>query len=508
MNMADDASVNMVWATAIMLAAFMGLTLFFVIRGAMRTKNMDDYALGSIAFSPIAIGLALAASMTSAATFIINPGIIAYFGLPALISYAVVLPIAALVSLVLLTKGFRKHGNSSKALTMAQWMGSRFKSAAMERYFAFLSLLLITFIVLICVGLTQVIAKSLDANPVYVLLGIVIFVFGYMMFGGANAMVYTNTIQACLMLVVAFILLGSGYEHFSDGVKGFIDKLGAVDPKLVQVTNAESPLFRDFFEIIFCQIIIGIAVIFQPHIITKSLLLKKESDVNKYLLTGILVEIVFFLVVIVGFYARLEFPDLQVNGAALKVDEVVSTYVINEFPVYLGLLVVLGLISAGISTLEGLIQSLSTTITADIILPLSGKKKAETMAEMKKQVSLNRWVIVVLAAVSFLLSYQQIVEPDLSVAIFAQNGVYAYFAAACIPVCIGLFFPKARSETAFAAAIGAVVVHFSIYYLRLGSYMQMETRNPAIPATFAILSAIVLALIVQQIVKNRSNENA
>ncbi len=505
--MNEAAPVGMVWATAIMLAAFMGLTLFFVIRGALRTKNIDDYALGSIAFSPISIGLALAASMTSAATFIINPGIIAYFGLPAIISYAVILPIAALISLVLLTKGFRKHGNTAKALTMAQWMGTRFKSIAMERYFAFLSLLLITFIVLICVGLTQVIAKSLDANPVYVLLGIVVFVFGYMMFGGANSMVYTNTIQASLMLVVAFVLLGSGYEHFSEGVKGFIDKLAAIDPNLVATKNAESPLFRDFFEIVFCQIIIGIAVIFQPHIITKSLLLKKESDVNKYLLTGILVEIIFFLVVIVGLYARIEFPSLQINGEALKVDEVVSTYVVNEFPVYLGLLVVLGLISAGISTLEGLIQSLSTTITADIILPLSGRKKAETMVEMKKQVGLNRWVIVVLASISFLFSYQQIVEPDLSVAIFAQNGVYAYFAAACVPVCIGLFFPKAHSFAALSAAIGAVVVHFSIYYLRLGSYMQMETRNPAIPATFAIFSAILLALIVQQFYKNKSFED-
>lgn len=497
----------MVLATAILLAAFMGLTLFFVIRGALRTKNIDDYALGSIAFSPVAIGLALAASMTSAATFIINPGIIAYFGIPAIISYMVVLPIAALVSLVVLTKRFRKHGNMAKALTMAQWMGTRFKSPGMERYFAFLSLLLITFIVLICVGLTQVVSKSLDADPVYVLLGIVVFVFGYMMFGGANSMVYTNTIQALLMLVVAFILLGSGYEHFSNGVHGFLDELKNVNPKLVATRDASSPLFRDYFEIIFCQIIIGIAIIFQPHIITKSLLLKEEKDVNRYLLTGILVEIVFFMVVIVGLYARLEFPSLMQGEVPMKVDEVVSTYVVNEFPVYLGLLVVLGLISAGISTLEGLIQTLSTTITADIILPLSGREKAETMAEMKKQVSLNRWVIVGLAGVSFWFSYRQIINPDLSVAIFAQNGVYAYFAAACIPVCIGLFFPKVGRVAVFAAAITAVLVHFAVYYGRIGSYMQMETRNPAIPATFAILSAVAVALVFHQIIKSKRIEN-
>ncbi|TNE30355.1 MAG: sodium:solute symporter [Bacteroidetes bacterium] len=505
--MTESASSSMVWATAALLVLYMGVILFFVIRGALRTKNMDDYALGSIAFSPVAIGLALAASMTSAATFIINPGIIAYFGIPGVLSYALVMPVAALASLVILTKRFRKHGSTAKALTMAQWMGSKFKHEGMERFFAFLSMLLITFIVLICVGLTQVISKSLDADPVYVLLGVVVFVFGYMMFGGANSMVYTNTIQALLMLVVAFILLGSGYEHFSNGVHGFIDKLGAIDSKLIQTTDASSPLFRDYFEIVFCQIIIGIAVIFQPHIITKSLLLKDERDVNKYLFTGITVEILFFLVVLVGLYARLEFPDLTIGGAPIKVDEVVSTYVVNEFPVYLGLLVVLGLISAGISTLEGLIQSLSTTITADIILPLSGRKKAENMEEMKKQVVLNRWVIALLAVVAFAFSYQQIVHPNLSVAIFAQNGVYAYFAAASIPVCMGLFFPSVSGKTVFLSAVAAVVVHFGIYYLRLGSYMQMETRNPAIPATFAIISAVVIAVVFHQLTKSKNTSN-
>lgn len=502
--MPEVASDSMVWATTGLLIAFMALTLFFVIRGARRTKDISDYALGSIAFSPVAVGLALAASMTSAATFIINPGLIAYFGISGVISYAIVLPLAAMLSLVVLTKRFRAQGTTTKALTMAQWMGSRFGSKVMERFFAFLSLLLITFIILICVGLTQVLSKSLNADPWLVLLGIVVFVFGYMMFGGANSMVYTNTIQAVLMLIVAFILLGSGYEHFSNGVHGFLEKLKSVDPDLTKTTLPESPLFRDYFEIIFCQIVIGIAIIFQPHIITKSLLLKKDSDVNKYLVTGVIVELIFFLVVITGLYARLSFPDLQVNGTTIKPDEVISTYVVSEFPVYLGLVVVLGLISAGISTLEGLIQSISTTITADIVLPLQGRKPATTMAEMKKQVGLNRVVIAILAVVTVAMSYQQIVDPNLSVALLAQNGVYAYFAAAFVPVSIGIFFPDFGRNAAFAGAIAAVVVHFSVYYLRLTPYMQMEVRNPAIPATLAILSAVVVAVLVQIFSKQKT----
>jgi sodium/pantothenate symporter len=55
------------------------------------------------------------------------------------------------------------------------------------------------------------------------------------------------------------------------------------------------------------------------------------------------------------------------------------------------------------------------------------------------ELALNRFVIFVLALVSFTLSYNQLVEPDLSVGIFAQNGVYAYFSAAFVPVLFGIF---------------------------------------------------------------------
>lgn len=279
--MASDSFTEYAWIAVI---AYMALILFFVIRGAIQTKNISDYALGNIAFSPIAVGLALAASMTSAATFIINPGFIAYYGISGFLSFGLVLSISSLVSLIVITKGFRKVGTSVKALTMAQWIGSRYENKSYALFFGFVSLLLITFIVLICVGLSKLLSKALNVEEIYILISVVVFVFGYMMFGGANSMVYTNMIQASLMIVVAIILLTSGYEHFSDGISGFLAKLKAIDPALADGTNPQSPLFRDYFEIIFCQVVVGIAIVCQPHIITKSLLLKNDNQVNTYLI--------------------------------------------------------------------------------------------------------------------------------------------------------------------------------------------------------------------------------
>ena len=302
------------------------------------------------------------------------------------------------------------------------------------------------------------------------------------------------------MLVVALLLLGSGYEHFSEGVHGFLAKLKAIEPALVSFTNPQSPLFRDYFEIVFAQFIIGGAVVCQPHIITKSLLLKEEKDVNRFLWIAVVVEIIFFFVVFAGLYARLEFPDMMINGQALKPDALISTYVMQEFPVYVGIIVVLGLLSAGISTLEGLIQSLSTTLSVDVVKPLvfKGKYSPQLM-------KINKIIIILLASVSFALSYNQIIAPNLSVAILAQNGVYGYFAAAFVPVLFGLFWPNTSALVVFTAAISALLIHFGMYYLEIGAYMQMGVKNPAIPASIAISSSVVLAFLLKTFLKKSSS---
>lgn len=496
--------------TWILILLYMGVILFFVIRGALKIKNISDYALGSIRFSPVAVGLSLAASMTSAATFVINPGFIANFGVSAFISYAIVFPAGAVISLIVLTKSFRKYGEAVKALTLAQWIGKRYNSKGYALFMAFLSLLLISFIVLIIVALTKVLSKSLNVDEIWVLGGLIIFVFGYMMYGGANSMVYTNTIQAVIMLIVAFVLMGSGLEHFKEGISGFIEKLAAIDSQLVKTTYPASPLFRDFYEIIFAQFIIGVAVVVQPHIITKSLLLKEERDVNRFLVVAVIVEIIFFLVVMAGFYARLSFPDMMANGEILRNDEIIPAYVVAAFAgsnlaVIIGLIVVLGLISAGLSTLEGLIQSVSTTITSDIIQPLFHQKiKSE-----KTYITINKISIFLLAIAAFYISIGQLTNPKLSVAILAQNGVYAYFSAAFIPVIFGVFLRNVNLKAPLFATITAIIVHFSVYYFFpylvtehnwsfgiFTKYLQGAVRNPAIAASSAIVVSTLVGLAI------------
>ena len=489
---------GMLIAVWICLSVYAAVILFFVIRGARRTKTMSDYATGTFQFSPAAIGLSLAAGMTSAATFIINPGFVAYYGISSFLSMAVFLPLGAIISLIILSKQFRKIGNVIQAKTIAQWLGKRFQSDGFRLYIAFLSLLHITFIVLICVGLTQVLSKALNAEPLYVLIGIVVFTFGYMMFGGANSMVYTNMIQALLKVIIAVVILASGYHFFTGGDGGLFSKLNLIDPQLTKPFNPSSPLYRDFFEVVICQFIVGVAIVCQPHIITRSLLLKHDKDMNRFLTVAVGLLILFFMVVFAGLYGRLVFPNLQINGGKLPLDGVMSAYVISSFQPFVSLFLVVGLIASGMATLESLIQSISTTITSDIIKPLSGK------AVLKNELLLNRLVIGIMATITIFISYQQLTHPDLSVGILAQNGVYASFSAAFVPLLFGMFLKDVNKAAPIIASVVAIVVHFGVYYGRLTPYMEQGTRNPGVAAAIAILSSLLAGTIIHLITKRKA----
>ena len=91
-------------------------------------------------------------------------------------------------------------------------------------------------------------------------------------------------------------------------------------------------------------------------------------------------------------------------------DSITSTYLVTQFSWFVGVLVFLGLISAGMSTLEGLIQSMSIIITNDLIHNLHDAITGRELSEAFL-FRLNRVVITVLAVVSFGLSYWQLVAP-------------------------------------------------------------------------------------------------
>jgi SSS family solute:Na+ symporter/sodium/pantothenate symporter len=343
----------------------------------------------------------------------------------------------------------------------------------------------VTFLVLIVTAVTVVLMAVLGLPMLAALVIVVGFTFGYIFFGGASVHVWSNSVQAATMIVVAVLLVVSGVEYFNGGMGAFFDRLAAVAPHYADVTNPDSLLFRDLFEVLLANFVIGIAIIMQPHIMSKALYLRSERDVNVYLVTAMVAGTIFTSVLLVGLFARLTL------GGDIAPDRVVATYIATDFAPGLRALIMLGVLAAGFSTLEGVILALSTIFANDVYAPLASMAGVDAERIGARLLPVGRVFLVALAPVTLWLARDQILDPSLSVAIFAQNGIYGLFAATFAPVLFGMFTRRATKGLALAAAVTALMVHFGMYY----GEITMYHNNPAVPAATAlVISTLIMAV--------------
>jgi SSS family solute:Na+ symporter/sodium/pantothenate symporter len=317
-----------------------------------------------------------------------------------------------------------------------------------------------------------------------------------MLLGGAAVHVWSNSVQAIVMLAVAGLLVASGVEVFGDGIGGFFDHLEAVGPHFGSMTNPDSLLFRDVFEVVGANFLIGLAIIMQPHIVSKALFLRSERDVNTYLATAVVAGTVFTSVLLVGLFARLQL------GPGFAPDAVVAEYLVVGFSPALRALVMLGVLAAGFSTLEGVILALSSIFANDFWATLARMRGVAEERIRAQLLPVGRWFLIGLAPVTLVLAWRQIVDYSLSVAIFAQNGIYGLFAATFAPVLFGIFTERAGARAAWCAAAAALTVHFGMYYGKVTHY----SSNPAVPAACAlVVSTTIMAAAV--LVTRRGDES-
>jgi sodium/pantothenate symporter len=481
--------LSLAWSA---LGLYVLVTLVLAWRGWRRTSSVASFATGGGTLSPWVVGLALAAQLTSVATFVVNPGLVFAYGLAGLLGFGVAAALGITAGLVLFSSAFRRVGEAGAALTVPQWIGARFGSPKLAVSFGVLSLGLVSYAVLIVVALAYVLGLLLDLPPWLPAMALIVFVFGYVALGGANTHASTNAVQAVIMLVVALLLIGTGLPTLWQG-EGLFAALRAQDPVLVQVTNPASLYFRNLFEVFGCNFLVGLALVCQPHILSKALYVKSDRDVRRYLGVAIAVGTVFMMMMWVGLFARLELP------AGTSIDMVVPLYIASHFGPAMQVLISIGLLCAGISTLEGLVLAISAICSVDLFLvPLSERlMPGQSLAERGRvALMVGRAAIVATALITALLSLQQLADPTGgSVAIFAQYGIYGLITASFVPLGAGMFMPRAGRVEVTAGAVTALVAYVGTAAVGLTAM----SNNPAFLATCGITAGWVAFAVARLI---------
>lgn len=468
----------------LVFGAYLVITTALAIRGMRRTRDLAGFAIGGGAMGPTLVGITLAASVSSTATFVINPGFVYDAGLSALLHFGVAGYGGVIFGLLVLSKGFRRVGSKVRALTLPHWIGARYESPGLRTYFALLNLVLaVTFCVLIVKGSALVMQHTLGLGYVPAVVVIVGFVFTYIMVGGTFAHAYTNALQGSIMAVVALIVFASGLPLWFGAEGPFWSQLAAQDPNLVRVINPESPLFGSFWEVFACAFIVSYGLVCQPHILTKSLYLKSDGDHARYLLVAFVVGTSFTLMLVVGLWARVLYPDIPSQ------DAVIAVYIAKTFSPYIGALVSVALLAAGMSTMDGLLVSASTIAGNDLFLGALGDRLMPSAGEEEREraaLKASRWILALMGVGAFGLA----LDPPEFVGLFAQMGVYGVVCASVVPMTVGIMSASPSTRGVIGAAILGPLVHFTHYGIVF--YGQGQFINPAVTATEGVLVSIAV----------------
>ena len=228
---------------------------------------------------------------------------------------------------------------------------------------------------------------------------------------------------------------------------------------------------------------------------------KNDKQVKQYLSVFTVLWILFLLLGSVGFFAHLVLPEgalIDATTGAFRQDLVMTAYLEHMFPGWVHTLASVILIAAAMSTLDGLLISISTITANDLVLNLFSKKHhASQEVKMKLALRTSHIVLIVIAIAAYLIN----LNPPKLLGIFGQIGVYGLTVAAAPPLIFGVLYKKPPIKWIWLSSIVALLIHFGLYFWgnKLIPASTLSFVNPGVTAAIAALISIVPLSIIAKL---------
>ena len=431
------------------LTLYIGLMVCFGFVGMSRIKGSDDFATARGSYGPLFLAFALTATTASGATFLGLPGLAYKAGMPALL-YAFVYPVGVYTGVLVCLHGIRRAGASFGSRSMPEYLGDRFESDGLRIMAALFSMLLLFYLagqlLAGAVMFTQML--GLETFPALCVTALVLMF--YIALGGAHADILTDGVQGALMLALACLVLwmflvGYGVEG---GFGGMIRRLNELDPALTSTLHPTHPLFDstwDLFAIFVSHLPLGLL----PHIGNKLWALKNDRDQKKFITFSFAFGMLLPAITCGGILARALLGDeLLAEGA--NPNQAIPALFIATLPAWAAALIGAGVLSAVMSTADGLVVSTAQIFANDIfrrsIAPRWMRHRDDKYIDrLGLLIGRVATVIVLIAAIALAWSTR-----EMNVALLVWIGIGGMMAATASPMFLGVLWRRATRAGAIA----------------------------------------------------------
>lgn len=451
--------------------AIYGIVIFVISHFARKkTNSMTQFAVGNRDMGVGIVSFTLASSFTSSAMLLIMPGYIYLDGLAGILYLLVFQQLGLLVGLLVVGTKIRRDGTNEKIISLPDFLRRKYESNFLSGMFSIMTLSLITYMVVVVIGVAYLLMNLLSISYVTAIVITVLFVFAYSIAGGSYVHSYTNVFQSMLMLLIVVYIFGRAFPDSMAQWNQFVNQTLAVSPDYFSFTNSNSYIFSTYTEVVYAAFLMGFCNVFQPHIFNKALYLDKKKSWTKVSLLSFVIMTIFNLAVVSGVFIRMRMPELA------NPDSVMSMFIAQQIPAGIGVLITVALSAAAMSTLDGLIVGMSSVLGGEI---------NNRIHDDRKTLKITRALTVAIGLIVVLIA----IKPRSFIGIYGMWGFNILMASAFIPTLMGLFMKKPKKEVAIASAFTAILVF--VYIMGTG-----KTINGALGASIAVPAAMAVGGLV------------
>ena len=413
-----------------------------------KNKTASAFTLGNNATPGWVISLSILATFVSSISYLALPGQ-AYLSNWNAFAFSLSLPIASLIAVKFFVPLYRSVNSPSAYTYLQKRFGTWAKNYASLMYLLTQLMRAGTILFLMALPLHVL----LDWNIVTIIIITGLSVMVYSLLGGIQAVMWTDAIQALILITGAFICIG--VLVFS--VPGGADELFkvAVSEQKFSLGSFRGELTSSTFWVV---LIYGLFINLQnfgidQNYIQRYMSSRSDNDAQKSALHGGLLYVpVSALFLFIGTalfsYYKLN-PGLLPSG--VEGDEVFPYFIVNQLPVGLTGILIASIFAAGMSTVSTSLNSSATVILTDFF-----KIKANHPGNEKKS-------MLVLYLSSFLFSIASISIAVLMIDVKSALDAWWKLASIFSGGMLGLFLlgylaPKVKSTPAIIGVISGVIV--------------------------------------------------
>lgn len=446
-------------------------------------SNLSGFLTGGRSLGPWIFALTYGSTYLSSSTFIGNTGTaykagMAYLMMP--VAQIILLPIG----LILFSHGLRRTSVRLGAMTIPEYISKRYKSPAAG---LIASIVIIVFIVPYMVGVVKGGALSLSqlfslnySVCVFLVAGVALV---YLAFGGYMARCYTDVVQGLMMafgmlavLIAGFVIVG-GPTEIAAGV-------GASDPALLETPGPMGWSNLFLFSTVFAISPWGLPQLVQTNFTIKD---KKTVYVSSIVLTFWLGAILLGSMII-GNMGRAYFGDQYLSN----VDAVFPALVLNFFPNAIGAIIIVAVIAAAMSTIDGVLMTSGSAFGVDIF-----KKFIKKDATDKQVLTVTNITMMVIIIGVIIWAF----NPPKMILMFTSYAFSVIGSTLIVPVFAGFISKKGTKASCVASMITGGGMTLLWYIFKINGNYILGIPPFVAGVVFAILVFMVVSRVSEPLPK-------